>query len=251
MANPWRLYDDLIDCLPSGIKVADFAVSTWCCIKASNGGAGAVFTEHTGPRPQLNPSQLLGADLKDVASWVKSWSFVKASIGQAALNSWFNSPDRFADFAKLPQLVSGSCFEAHLPKLAGKKVAMIGHFKDAARVSQVAELTILERVPQGDDLPDPACEYVLADQDWVYITGETLLNKTLPRLLQLCQSAHVVLVGPSVTFAPEVFGDSVCEFAGVQITDPDLAIAATKLGGAHQNLKPAFRPVTLDCGAEN
>ena len=42
----------------------------------------------------------------------------------------------------------------------------------------------LDRLLQlWDDFLDSACEYILPEQDFVFITGMTLTNKTLPRLL--------------------------------------------------------------------
>ncbi len=249
MGNPWQLYDNLIDGVGGGIKVEDYAVSTWTCISADNGSAGTVYTYWEGPEARIVPSDVAGKDLRDVASWIKSWNYRKASIGQCALNAWYNTAERLAKYAEYD--FPGSCFDHHIPLLKGQKVGMIGHFKDVERISAVADLTVLERRPNGDDIPDPACEYVLADCDWVYMTGETLLNKTMPRLLTLCAGAKVVLVGPSVTFAPEIFGDLVAEYAGVQIHDPKYAIEATKLGGSHKDLKLAFTPFTIDITAIN
>ena len=39
-------------------------------------------------------------------------------------------------------------------------------------------------------MPDPACEYILSEQDVVIMTATTLINKTMPRLLALSRNAR-------------------------------------------------------------
>ena len=50
-------------------------------------------------------------------------------------------------------------------------------------IAPLCRLSILERDPVLGDYPDSACEYILPEQDYVFITGMTLVNKTLPHLL--------------------------------------------------------------------
>jgi uncharacterized protein (DUF4213/DUF364 family) len=115
--------------------------------------------------------------------------------------------------------------------MAGKKVAVIGHFPGLQKVADVAELTIFERRPMEGDLPDFAAEYVLPEQDYVFITGTTITNKTLPRLLELSASATVALVGPSVPLAPWWFDMGVDVLAGAVVVDKPAVWAHCQEGG--------------------
>lgn len=71
----------------------------------------------------------------------------------------------------------------------------------------ICDLTALERAPHPGDIPDPACEYIIAEQDYLFTTGITLQNKTLPRLLELAREGgtEVIMVGPSVVPASLLF----------------------------------------------
>ena len=69
------------------------------------------------------------------------------------------------------------------------------------------------------DFPDPACEYILENQDFLFITGVTIINKTLPRLLELGHNARIVLVGPSVPLSPFWFEKGISSLAGTMVTD--------------------------------
>jgi uncharacterized protein (DUF4213/DUF364 family) len=58
----------------------------------------------------------------------------------------------------------------------------------------------------------------------VFITGMTLTNKTLPRLLQLTRSdARVVMVGPSVSLSPVLYRYGVTDLDGFCVTDSEHA----------------------------
>jgi uncharacterized protein (DUF4213/DUF364 family) len=69
----------------------------------------------------------------------------------------------------------------------------------------VCNLSILERRPQPDDLPDSAREYILAEQAIVVLTAATLINKTMPRLLALSNGAQIVVAGPTTPLHPLMF----------------------------------------------
>jgi hypothetical protein len=71
---------------------------------------------------------------------------------------------------------------------------------------------------------------MLPDMDYVFITGLTLVNKTLPRLLELSQKARVILVGPSVPLAPQLFDFGVWELAGTLFTNQSLTGDLLKKG---------------------
>ena len=53
------------------------------------------------------------------------------------------------------------------------------------------------------------------------ITGSSLVNKTLPRLLELCRDAYTVVTGPSTPMCPALLELGIDRLAGLVITDPD------------------------------
>jgi uncharacterized protein (DUF4213/DUF364 family) len=102
-------------------------------------------------------------------------------------------------------------------------VAVIGHFPHLEKtLGKVCDLAILEKRPLPGDYPDSACEFLLPFQDYVFATGVTLINKTLPRLLELSRRQGLILVGPSVPLAPLLFDWGVRDLQGMVVTDPEL-----------------------------
>jgi uncharacterized protein (DUF4213/DUF364 family) len=164
-----------------------------------------------------------GRRLKDMAAFVKSWNLYEASLGMAAVNSFHNEVERVQSWVSRPveALHGAGAMRDMLDQIAGKKVAVIGHFPHMEPVAECCDLTVLERDPGEGDLPDFAAEYVLGDQDYVFITGLTVSNKTLPRLLALSAEATVVLMGPSVPLAPWLFDHGVDVLAGLVVVDRD------------------------------
>ena len=77
----------------------------------------------------------------------------------------------------------------------------------------------LERAPQEGDYPDSACDLLLPRCELVLITGSSLVNKTLPHLLELSEQAIVILTGPSVPLCPALLDCGIDRIAGMAIAD--------------------------------
>lgn len=89
MANPWTLYDRLIDPIPEDLTVTAASVGPkWCRITSCEGGAGMAFSMPASTRPALHENgEFVGARLRDVAQLAKSWNLAEAGMGMAAVNS--------------------------------------------------------------------------------------------------------------------------------------------------------------------
>jgi hypothetical protein len=109
----------------------------------------------------------------------------------------------------------------------------------------VCRLSILERNPLEGDYPDPACEYILEDQDFLFITGVTLINKTLPRLMELGRNARMVLVGPSVPLTQLWFNKGIASLAGTSVIDADRVWRHVAQGGDRSIFKQGAHMVKL------
>ncbi len=249
-ADSWHLYDNLIELIPSDLTVSSVVDERVCLVKNSAGGTG-IASRDTGGRHFNHPYELTpGASLRDAATLVKSWDFRLASLGVAAINSHFNSEQQIASIEARSAISvdrdGDSIFELAAKTVQGKKVAMIGHFsKGVALLREQCELTVIERDPEDCDLPDTSCEYVLPNSDVVLITGMTVANKTLPRLLQLSSGSEVYLVGPSVPLVPDLFRGSVRHIGGSFVKDGELASVLTFNGASTPQMKPALGRIAL------
>lgn len=237
LPDEWNLYKRLIEGIPEDVEVKDYCIgSHWIMLEAECGYGMSMLT-HGGAGSFSLSSQPLYMRLRDVACLATSWNFMEASVGVAALNAWYSYGSRIEDAgAIIESKGSNDAFDLYRKACTGKKVAIVGHFPLVERLADECELTILEREPQAGDIPDPACEYVIPHQDINFITGITLTNKTITRLLELARFAagNVIMVGPSVVPSPIFYDYGVDCLAGSVITDPERARNAILHGATSQ-----------------
>jgi len=238
----WKIYDELIATVPADLRVTDCLMGLhWTLIRSK--AVGMALTPFGAPRiygPQGASviagigDRIAGMPVCDLAKYVKSWNPYEASLGMAAINSALNSPEQVTELYGKPLSAQGqvSAFVYYAEMVRGKKVAVVGRFPDLDALSEVCQLTVLERVPGANDLPDAASEFVLPEQDYVFITATAIINKTLPRLLELSRHASVFVVGPSTPFAPRLFEHGIHTLAGTVVLEPESVWRAAQEGAA-------------------
>lgn len=208
----WSLYDELIDAIPSGITVHDYCLGAHWTYIVADCGMGLAKTVRGGGKGRFKQSPV-DVDLKTLAALAKSWNWLEASLGVAAINAYYATPDTI-------ESLGGTIDE---------------DVAESGDVSKVAQVTVLERnCTSPTDTPDPACEYILPEQDYVFVTGTTLTNKTMPRLLELSRESKLYVLGPSVVPAQAFFERGVNGLAGSVVVDAKAARAAVKGGSKAQ-----------------
>lgn len=231
----WEMYDELIGRVPADIRVEECVVGLhWTLVRSV--GVGVAMTPRWEPYEGVTDAgTIVGRPVRAIAERVKSWNDPDAALGLAAINSVVNAPGEIVrTFGPQDEHQRGTnVFEAMSDELRGRRVAVVGHFRGLEPLAQACELTILERFRQPGDLPDPACEYVLSSQDYVFVTATTLINKTLPRLLELGRHARVVVVGPSAPMSPVLFAHGVRILAGQMVCDAAAVFRRIREGGRH------------------
>lgn len=192
----WDLYNELYMGIPSGIRVEGCVVGKlWTTVRA-NGNIGIARTlgDASIDRNALGQS-FIGQFLRDVANVLRWDNLVRASVGVAALNAFYNSA------ARLKSLDHPPAFQG---ELCGKKTAVIGELPNLeAGLKDCCDLTVLP-LPEGKELGG-AYDAALTG-DFVFISGDALTNQTLPALLaRVGVETKVSLAGVSVPAAPVLF----------------------------------------------
>lgn len=248
----FRLYEELIEGIPAELRVEDFVQGpSWTAV-SSGGGAGAAMSQAEATRPPLVSSPARGMALRDLAAASVSWNLREASLGAAALNAFYNGWPRLEALSglRLGPTEEADPFLRYGARLAGKRVAVVGHFVGVAeRLREVCELSVLEREPREGDYPDEAAEYLIPGSDFVFITAATLVNKSLPRLLELSAGAFVVLVGPSSPCAASLFGQGVSVISSLAFRRAGDCLEAAAAGG-HHRFVPSGVKVCLEAPIE-
>lgn len=220
--HPRTLYDRLLAASRTPARIQEVIIGlTWTLCRAE--GVGLCMSPGVPTRTLPWSGTLTQRTLADVAPWVWAWDSYQATVGLAAINAAINATSPLVAQAQ-PLVPTGpanlAVFEYFLPQIRGQRVVVIGRYPGLEQYEQAAALTVIERQPGAADLPDPACEYVLPEADWVFLTATSIANKTFPRLVELSQGAKIVLMGPTVPWLPDFADMGITYLAGVAVTDP-------------------------------
>jgi uncharacterized protein (DUF4213/DUF364 family) len=229
-SDAWQLYDALIEGIPEDWTVDDVACGIYHAFVRSGEGVGFSMVTQDDTRPVMLLNKCPGMKLKALAAAIKSWNFIEASIGQAAINAYYNalqiarkngvtvSDSRFVEDRSYDPFIS------YQNAIRNKKVVVIEHFPYLEQLFEpVCDLSIFARLPEDGEYPYSAAEYILPNCDYVFITCGAFVDKSLPRFLKLAPQAHVVVVGPSTPLAPVLFQFGINDLSGFVIKDIEKA----------------------------
>ena len=237
-------YELLLANLPAEARVSRLVHGiSWTAALLDNGGCGVAM--HTaGESVRRCFETLEGLPVRDAPRAACSWNFEEASEGMAVINACYNTLERLERFGCY---YTDSALEGI--DLRGKTVGFVGHMlrsdgSTEALLKDARDWFVLEREPKPGDYPDSACEYLLPKCDVVFLTGSAAVNKTLPRLLELCRGAKVVLTGPTVPLCPELLGLGISRLNGQVITRVEPMLA--RIVEAATSVNAFSRHYTLD-----
>ena len=216
MSNKLALYDALIGNVTSAAPLLrTVGGECWAMAEAEEGMGLGMMTPGDSI-PALYPDGLCGLPLKEAARAAMSWNLTEASFGLAACNAFYNTPERMA---ALDCALPGNVYPTAGLDLHDKTVGIVGHMNGPRGLRDIARAVyVLERRPRPGDYPDAACDWLLPRCDVVIITGCSLINKTLPHLLDLCENAVTILTGPSVPMCPKLLDCGIDRLGGFVVT---------------------------------
>lgn len=217
MNDFFTLYDILIAGIDTDAVVTNTLMGDcWTAVETAD-RFGMAMTTPVDTAPRMLDRDYRRMPLKELSAAAKSWNLTEAGFGMAAVNAFYNTP------AKLEQLGAYEPFDNYCTDgvdLKDRRIGVIGHLNMPSSVYvQAKEVFILERNPRPGDYPDSACDFLLPQCDVVIMTASTLVNKTLPHLLDLCKNAYTILAGPSCPMCPELLNLGIDRIAGLVITN--------------------------------
>jgi len=231
-----EIYDLMLDQVKSQSKTIDELIIglTWTLCRCGE-NTGLTMSPGIATRTLPWPGTLVGKSTFELAGMIRSWHPYEATVAMAAINATLNPGSELLANATPIDMKSApgnlAVFEHFVPMMRDRKVAVIGRYPGFDLYEDVCDLTVIERNPGPNDLPDQACEYVLPESEWVFITGSSIPNKTFPRLLDLSRNATVVLLGPTVPWLSELGAMGVDYVAGIGVSDTNLLRNTVAEGG--------------------
>lgn len=227
-----KILDDLVATLEDSDLIREVhSCAFWTAVLSKNCGLSSTFR---GDRPHhktvREAGELRGKPALEIAAYAKSNNLLEASIGMATINSLINIDKT--------RCVTENALDILIAKGWGKNVAVVGHFPWVSKLKDVAKkLWILEQRPQAGDLPAEAADNVLPQADVVAITGTSLINHTLERLLELSRGSFIVLVGPTSPLSPVLFDWGVDVISGTIVDEPDIVIRSISEGAIFRQVR--------------
>ena len=219
MTTFFDLYNVLIEGISSDAVVRETLMGErWTAVETAS-HFGMAMTTPMDTAPHMLSHDYPGMTLQALSLAAKSWNLTEAGFGMAAINAYYNTP------ARLDALNAFEPFDKYCTDgldLCEKHIGVVGHLNMPQSVyDQAASVRILERNPLPGDYPDSACDWLIPQCDVVIITASTLVNKTLPHLLELSKNAYTILAGPSCPLCPELLNFGIDRIAGLVITDTE------------------------------
>lgn len=253
MNNPNHIYELLLDYAGGDSRpVSALNIGlVWTSCRADR--IGLAMSPQVSTRTLSWPGTVSGKTLGELAGWITDWEPYKATVGMAAINCSLNHEELPAGITLLPAPDMGNLavFEHFLPQLKDRKVVVVGRYPGIERYSEQLKLSIIERQPLAQDYPDAACEFLLPDADWVFLTASSICNKTFPRLAALARHAKTVLMGPTVPWLPELHEFGIDYLAGVEVVDADKLCQTVAEGGGVRIFENGVRYRVVDLKPEN
>lgn len=217
MKDFFAIYDAICAGIKDGEKIESCYFGERWASASVKGQLGLALATAGDSFPAMYENGLGGLGLKEASQAIKSWNLHEASIAMAACNAYYNTPRR------MEELGCAEPFENYCSAgldFTGKTVGLIGHLHMTPELREAAgKIYTIERAPQEGDYPDSACDLLLPRCDIVLITGSSLVNKTLPHILELCRDAYTILIGPSVPMCPELLDFGIDRLSGMAVID--------------------------------
>jgi uncharacterized protein len=235
MSLPYEIYDLLQD-YGGGSQAINELIMGQVWTYCDAGAIGLSMSPGAVTRTLPWSGSLKGQRISALTGWLREFDVWKSAVGMAVVNAGINAHAPAPEGVDLlPESFSNNLavFEHFRSELTDKHVVVIGRYPglhEWAHKNKI-DMAVLERQPGSQDYPDSACEYLLPDADWVFITASSLTNKTFPRLAQLARGATTVLMGPTTPWLPEFYHFGIDYLAGVAIDDSEQVRTTLAEGG--------------------
>ncbi|ARM75311.1 DUF364 domain-containing protein [Acidianus manzaensis] len=204
-------------------KIKDIYIgTTWTCVLSKFCGTASTdpLSSHVNVR---GFGHLHEKNISELSEYLFSFNLLEASVGLASINSII-TPTYNTNYNGL---------DLALELSTNKNVVMVGYFGYYPKLNEfnkiAKEFTILELNPFLVDptrriFPSTAAESIIPKADIVIMTGMTIINKSIDRLIELAKkngNAYTMIVGPSVPMLKDLLDLGIDILSGIQVVNPN------------------------------
>ena len=227
--------------------VADVRIGLcYTAVLLDDGSAGVAYTFKECLPPGCDVFQgkrpVAGKTASETLAYLSSPDLLERAVGLATANALINHSRK--------ELVAGDILDV-LACGADDRVGMVGYFPPLMPVlkPKVKELLVFEALLKGTPgvYAEDQAAALLPSCTVAIITATTLLNNTLPELLEACRNCRAVaIVGATTPLAPEVFKQqNVTLLSGIVVTNSLGILRQVSEGGGMGSFKGYIEKVNL------
>ncbi len=236
-----------------GVKVSDVRIGleyAGVMLSTGEGGVAHVLREDS-PECQVfeEAGELQGSDAIELLNLATSRNLIAAALGVATINAvsqiaFRNKPEKYPfrniDIMDLVE--------------PGEKILMVGYLAPLIPklLEKTRNITVIERRsirnPVVRIAKEEQLEELSRDVDTAIITGSTLVNHTVDRVLKHCEGMReTVLIGPTASFTPQpLFERGATAVMGVKIYNPRKMLEViSQAGGTRKMLKTCAQKTAI------
>jgi len=227
--------------------VADVRIGLcYTAVLLDDGSAGVAYTFKECLPPGCDVFQgkrpVAGKTASETLAYLSSPDLLERAVGLATANALINHSRE--------ELVTGDILDV-LACGTDDRVGMVGYFPPLMPVlkPKVKELLVFEALLKGTPgvYAEDQAAALLPSCTVAIITATTLLNNTLPELLEACRNCRAVaIVGATTPLAPEVFKQqNVTLLSGIVVTNSLGILRQVSEGGGMGSFKGYIEKVNL------
>jgi len=227
--------------------VADVRIGLcYTAVLLDDGSAGVAYTFKECLPPGCDIFQgkrpVAGKTASETLAYLSSPDLLERAVGLATANALINHSRE--------ELVTGDILDV-LACGTDDRVGMVGYFPPLMPVlkPKVKELLVFEALLKGTPgvYAEDQAAALLPSCTVAIITATTLLNNTLPELLEACRNCRAVaIVGATTPLAPEVFKQqNVTLLSGIVVTNSLGILRQVSEGGGMGSFKGYIEKVNL------
>ena len=210
-----QLKNDLIASVNEDLPVKDALIGlNLSLVESKNAGiSSTVFdqktpfikVEHAGRFGELSTLQLINK--------LQSQNPLEASLAMAAFNSMIDVSD---------EMQAQNAYQIIEEKSRGKNIGVVGHFPFVERLKKISKhCWVFEKRPRPGDFQSedlfaalPACHVVV-------ITGQTIINGSIGKILSASEHTFKIMLGPSTPLSPVLLDYGIDVVGGTFVQDKE------------------------------
>jgi uncharacterized protein (DUF4213/DUF364 family) len=231
-----KILDDLLAHLsPHDVPLRDVIIGAhWTAVLTRQCGLASTMQDayaHEGPSVR-DAGKLTAKTTVELLQLVRSKSLMEAAVGMATVNSLMEIDEALCSEV--------NAFDILAQQGADKEVAVVGHFPFVPKLKEIVRnLWVIEQRPRPGDLAADKAADILPRCQVVGITGTAFINHTVESLLELCQDAFVMLLGPTTPLTPVLFDYGIDAVSGTRVVDEARVVRHAKEGATFPQLRHA------------